>query len=71
MIREQSDSGMVSRDEARKTNSALHYQESLFESVSLRAVSMEKRMQNVINLVSHAGPMLSNIGLTVGNRAST
>ncbi|KAK7887758.1 hypothetical protein LTR67_009661 [Exophiala xenobiotica] len=50
MIREQSDSGMVSRDEARKTNSALHYQESLFESVSLRAVSMEKRMQNVINL---------------------
>ncbi|KAK5411354.1 hypothetical protein LTR21_006610 [Exophiala xenobiotica] len=50
MIREQSDSGVASRDEARKTNSALHYQESLFESVGLRAVSMEKRMQNVINL---------------------
>lgn len=35
-----------------ETRRGLRYQETLFESVNLRLVSLEKRMQNVIDLVS-------------------
>ncbi|KAL6246645.1 hypothetical protein RBB50_006884 [Rhinocladiella similis] len=50
IIRAQSEGEVADKVEARKTTLALHYSESLFESVDLRAISMEKRMQNVINL---------------------
>ncbi|KIW19460.1 hypothetical protein PV08_00032 [Exophiala spinifera] len=50
IVRAQSEGGVAGTAETRKTNLALHYSESLFESVDLRAISMEKRMQNVINL---------------------
>lgn len=33
------------------TIAALRYHETLFESVNLRVISLEKRMQNIINLV--------------------
>jgi hypothetical protein len=35
-----------------ETRMGLRYQETLFESVNLRLASLEKRMQNVIDLVS-------------------
>ena len=40
---------------AKNAGSALRYQQGLFESINLRVASMEKRMQNVINLVSIQG----------------
>ncbi|EXJ58119.1 hypothetical protein A1O7_05543 [Cladophialophora yegresii CBS 114405] len=50
MIEEQTDNTSPRSVGCRKTLSALRYQQTLFESINLRAVSMEKRMQNVINL---------------------
>ncbi|KIW48924.1 uncharacterized protein PV06_01480 [Exophiala oligosperma] len=50
IVRAQTQCGGAGSVEARRTISGLHYSESLFESVDLRAISMEKRMQNVINL---------------------
>ena len=52
MIQEQSGFFVSVSPGRRNASSALRYQQNLFESVNLRAVSMEKRMQNVINLVS-------------------
>lgn len=40
-----------------ETRRDLKYQETLFESVSLRLVSLEKRMQNIIDLVSTFIPL--------------
>ncbi|KIW66591.1 hypothetical protein PV04_05909 [Phialophora macrospora] len=50
MIDEQTEKSSPRSFGCRKTFSALRYQQTLFESINLRAVSMEKRMQNVINL---------------------
>jgi len=40
-----------------ETRRDLKYQETLFESVSLRLGSLEKRMQNIIDLVSTCVPL--------------
>lgn len=69
IIRAQSEGEVADKVEARKTTLALHYSESLFESVDLRAISMEKRMQNVINLVSCLPELTVRMRLMT-NRAS-
>ncbi|OCT51078.1 hypothetical protein CLCR_08440 [Cladophialophora carrionii] len=50
MIEEQTENTSSRSVGCGRTLSALRYQQTLFESINLRAVSMEKRMQNVINL---------------------
>jgi hypothetical protein len=57
MIEERTEASASGFPKGRKASSALRYQQSLFESINLRAVSMEKRMQNVINLVSSSAPL--------------
>ncbi|KAJ9606941.1 hypothetical protein H2200_008952 [Cladophialophora chaetospira] len=50
MIAEQSETPTPASWGYMKASSALRYQQTLLESINLRAISMEKRMQNVINL---------------------
>src|SRR5436853_945128 len=52
MILHHTESGQGDRPHHCSTSAALDYQQTLFESVNLRLTSLEKRMQNIINLVS-------------------
>jgi hypothetical protein len=51
MIRHHTESCQVGRSSHCNTSATLGYKQTLFESVNLRLTSLEKRMQNVINLV--------------------
>jgi hypothetical protein len=51
MIRHHTESCQVDRPNHCSTSATLDYQQTLFESVNLRLTSLEKRMQNIINLV--------------------
>src|SRR2546423_6954111 len=51
MTRRHTDTCQAGRPNHCSTSAALDYQQTLFESVNLRLTSLEKRMQNVINLV--------------------
>lgn len=54
---------------AKETHAALEYQGELFRSVSFRVTSLDRRMQNIINLVSLQSQRIDKPTCNVAYRA--